>query len=254
METKDYLTNYYEKYDEEGRLISKHGMVEYITTMKHIERYLKPNMRVLEIGAATGRYSHVLAQKGYRVDAVELVEHNIKIFKQNTIEGEPVTTTQGNAMDLSDFESDTYEITLLLGPMYHLFTTEDKLVTKKGGIVFASYCMGDASVLSYGFIRGEIYNIIEKCMLNPETFDTFSNPWDIFELHRKEDIDKLRSEFNVTQLHFVATDGYTNHMRETVDQMDGRMYDLYLKYHFAICERQDMVGYSHHTLDIFKKE
>ena len=91
-------------------------------------------------------------------------------------------------------------------------------------------------------------------MLNTETFDTFSNPWDIFELHRKEDIDKLRSEFNVTQLHFVATDGYTNHMRETVDQMDDRMYELYLKYHLAICERQDMVGYSHHTLDIFRKD
>lgn len=29
METKDYLTNYYERYDENGRLISKHGMVEY---------------------------------------------------------------------------------------------------------------------------------------------------------------------------------------------------------------------------------
>lgn len=107
METKDYLTNYYERYDEEGRLISKHGMVEYITTMKYIEKYLKPNMRVLEIGAATGRYSHALAQKGHRVDAVELVEHNIEIFKQNTIVGEPVTITQGNAMDLSDFRSIT---------------------------------------------------------------------------------------------------------------------------------------------------
>ena len=72
METKDYLTNYYERYDENGRLISKHGMVEYLTTMKYVEKYLKPNMRVLEIGAATGRYSHSLAQKGYRVDAVEL--------------------------------------------------------------------------------------------------------------------------------------------------------------------------------------
>lgn len=88
METKEYLTNYYETYDENGRLISKHGMVEYITTMKYVEKYLKPNMRVLEIGAATGRYSHALAQKGYRVDAVELVEHNIGIFKQNTIEGQ----------------------------------------------------------------------------------------------------------------------------------------------------------------------
>ena len=120
MEIKDYLTNYYERYDEDGRLVSKHGMVEYITTMKYVEKYLKPNMRILEIGAATGRYSHALAQRGYRVDAVELVEHNIEIFKQNTLEGEPVTITQGNAMDLSAFESDTYDITLLLGLFFKL--------------------------------------------------------------------------------------------------------------------------------------
>ena len=262
MEIKDYLTNFYEHYDEDGRLLSKCGMVEYITTMKYIEKYLQPGMRILEIGAATGRYSHALARKGYQVDALELVEHNIEIFKQNTIEGEPVTITQGNAIDLSKFESNTYDIVLLLGPMYHLFTKEDKVkamseairVAKKKGVVFTAYCMGDASVLCYGFIRGEIYNIIEKCMLNTETFDTFSNPWDIFELHRKEDIDKLHSEFNVSQLHFIASDGYTNHMRNTVENMDDRMYELYLKYHLAVCERPDMVGYSHHTLDIFRKE
>ena len=82
-------------------------------------------MRILEIGAATGRYSHALAQKGYCVDAVELIEH-IEIFKQNTTPGETVTITQGNATDLSMFEDDICDITLLLGPMYHLFTTEDK--------------------------------------------------------------------------------------------------------------------------------
>ena len=57
-------------------------------------------------------------------------------------------------------------------------------------------------------------------MLDTETFDTFSNPWDLFELHRNEDIDNLRNQFPVTQLHFIATDGYTNHMRDTVDRMD----------------------------------
>lgn len=262
METKDYLANYYEHYDEDGRLLSKHGMVEYITTMKYVEKYLKSGMRILEIGAGTGRYSHALARKGYHVDAVELVAHNIELFKQNTTPNETVTIRQGNATDLSMFEENTYDITLLLGPMYHLFTTEDKLkalseairVTKKNGIVFAAYCMGDASILSYGFIRGEIHKIIKNCMLNTETFDTFSHPWDIFELHRKEDIDRLRSEFHVTQLHFVASDGYTNHMRKTVDNMDDQMYELYLKYHLATCERPDMMGYSHHTLDIFRKE
>lgn len=261
METKDYLSSFYEQYDEDGRLTSRHGSVEYLTTMRYVHKHLKPGMRILEIGAATGRYSHALAREGYTVDAVELLEHNIEIFRQNTAEGESVTITQGNAVDLSAFKDEAYDVTLLLGPMYHLFTREEQekalseaiRVTKSGGTVFAAYCMADASVLSYGFIRGEIHNIIEQCKIDPETFATFSEPWDIFELYRKEDIEALRSKFDVTPLCLVASDGYTNHIREVVDGMDDRTFELYLKYHFAVCERQDLLGYSHHTLDIFRK-
>lgn len=262
METKKILKEYYENYDEDSRLLSRRGNVEFLTTMRYIERYLVPGMRVLEIGAATGRYSHALARRGYQVDAVELIEHNIEIFKQNTQPGENVTVTQGNAKDLSFLPNGTYDLTLILGPLYHLFTQEEKLqalseairVTKKGGVIFAAYCMGDPSIMMYGFGKGKIHEIIEQCMLDPVTFETFSHPWDLFELHRKEDIDHLRSHFPVTQLHFLATDGYVNHMRETVDAMDEETYGLFLRYHFATCERQDLVGYSNHTLDIFRKD
>ncbi len=262
METLQALTEYYGRYDEDNRLCSRYGTVEFLTTVRYIEKYLRPGMRILEIGAATGRYSHYFARQGYRVDAVELVAHNIELFRQNTKPGENVTITQGNAKDLGAFSDDTYDITLLLGPMYHLFTEEEKLqalseairVTKKGGIIFSAYCMGDASVLMYGFVRGEIHNIIEKCMLDTVTFKTFSKPWDLFELHRKEDIDALREHFRVTQLHFLATDGYANHMRQTLTEMDEDTFQLFLRYHFATCERLDMVGYSNHTLDIFRKD
>ena len=262
MEALKALTQYYGSYDEDSRLDSRYGMVEFATTLRYIEKYLRPGMRILEIGAATGRYSHHFARLGYTVDAVELVEHNIEIFKKNTKDCEAISITQGNAKDLRGFADDTYDITLLLGPMYHLFTEAEKLqalseairVTKKGGIIFTAYCMGDASVLLYGFSRGEIHNIIDKCMLDPVTFETFSKPWDLFELHRKEDIDALRSHFNVTQLHFLATDGYANHMRATLAEMDEGTFQLFLRYHFATCERLDMIGYSNHTLDIFRKE
>ncbi len=262
METFNALSRYYESYDEDARLCSRRGKVEYLTTLRYIESYLKPGMRILEIGAATGRYSHHFARKGYKVDALELVEHNIEIFRRNTLPGEEISIIQGNAKDLGAFADNTYDITLLLGPMYHLFTEEEKLqalseairVTKKGGVVFAAYCMGDASILLYGFGRGEIHNLIRDCMLDPESFETFSKPWDIFELHRKEDIDALRSNFDVTQLHFLATDGYSNHMRARLDEMDKDTFELYLRYHFATCERVDLLGYSNHTLDIFRKE
>lgn len=110
--------------------------------MRYIGKYIRPGSRVLEIGAGTGRYSHALACQGYAVDAVELVAHNIEIFHQNTQSDEKVTILQGNAMDLSTFPDDTYDITLLLGPLYHLYSKEDKRqalreairVTKQGDI------------------------------------------------------------------------------------------------------------------------
>lgn len=262
MNNLEYLSQFYQDYDEDGRLLSRHGMVEFLTTMRYIDKYLRPNARILEIGAGTGRYSRLLASKGHTVDAIELVEHNIEIFKSKITAKDPISITQGDATNLDFLKDESYDLTLLLGPMYHLFTGEEQekalseaiRVTNTGGVIFAAYCMGDASVLTYGFIRGHIHEIIDKCMLNTETFETFSNPWDIFKLYRKEDIDKLREIHQVTQLHFVASDGYANHMREALASMSDETFALYVKYHFATCERQDMIGLSHHTLDIFRKD
>ncbi len=262
METLKALTEYYGSYDEDGRLRSKHGMVEFLTTMRCVEKYLKPGMRVLEIGAATGRYSHALAQKGYSVDAVELVQHNIDIFREKTQPGENVTIRQGNAKDLHFFEEDTYDITLLLGPMYHLYTVDEQKqalseairVTKKGGVVFAAYCGNDASMVQYCFGRGMLKLERYRNLVDMETFKASSDPAELFQLYRREDIDSLMAGFNVRRLHYVGTDMATHYMREAIDEMDEELYQLYLKYHFTICERPDMVGTSHHILDVFQKE
>ena len=102
-------------------------------------------------------------------------------------------------------------------------------------------------------VRGNVLRCIEQGMLDPESFETHSEPKDVFELYRREDIDLLRGALPVTQLHFVASDGFTNHIRETVDAMDDAVYAVWLRYCLATCERQDMVGCSHHTIDIFRK-
>jgi len=201
MNTNPYLIEFYNNYDEDNRLILKYGTIEFLTTMHYIEKYVKPNARILEIGAGTGRYSHALARQGYTVDAVELVEHNIDIFKKNTQSKENITIRQGNALDLSDFSDDQYDITLLLGPLYHLYTVADKQqalseairVTKPGGIIFAAYVISDGCLLDEGFNRGNInvHEYIKNGLLDPETFAAISEPKDLFELVRKEDIDEI---------------------------------------------------------------
>ncbi len=261
METKEILSQFYSNYDEEGRLLSRHGSVEYLTTMRYIEKYLQPGMRILEIGAATGRYSHALARQGYEVDAVELVQHNIDLFRGNTQPGEKITIYQGDARDLSFLASESYDLTLLLGPMYHLFTAHDQKkaltealrVTKPGGIVMVAYCGNEATMIQYCFGRGMLKEEKYQKLVDPVTFKAASDPAELFELYRREDIDALVADFATERLHYVATDLATNYMRDVIDAMDDEFFGLYLRYHFAICERPDLVGASHHILDIHKK-
>lgn len=261
MEELQYLSTYYSQYDEEGRLLSHHGQVEFLTTLRYIRRYLEPGMRVLEIGAGTGRYALTLSRMGYDVDAVELVQHNIDILKGKLTPQDTLRVCQGNALDLSGFADNTFPVTLLLGPMYHLFSQDDKKqalrealrVTRKGGVLFIAYCMNEATVFNWGFRQGNILNGLAEGILNPTTFQCLSNPSLVFELYRKEQIDTLASGLAADRLHFVASDLMTNYMRETVDAMDDETYRVYLDYHFSICERPDVVGLSHHTLDVLRK-
>lgn len=262
MERIEALKGYYETHNEDTRFTYKRGRVEFLTTINYVEKYLSKGMRILEIGAGTGRYSHYFAQNGYEVDAIELMECNIEVFKTNTKPNEKITIKQGDAINLNDIPDDTYDITLLLGPMYHLYTEKDQLdalseairVTKKGGIIFAAYCNNDMTVYHFGFLRGNFKSGLYDDLVDYETFKLSSNPKEVFSLFRKEDVDKLMSNFNVKRLHYIGTDMLTRFISGAVDEMDDETFEKYVKYILCICERSDMVGASSHMLDIFRKE
>jgi 2-polyprenyl-3-methyl-5-hydroxy-6-metoxy-1,4-benzoquinol methylase len=262
MEVSEIMNTHYNQINEDARLTSRRGQVEYLTTLKYIKKYLKQGMKIIEIGAGTGCYSHYFAQNGYEVDAIELVQYNIDMFKKKTQIGEKIAIELGNALDLSKYKTGTYDITLLLGPMYHLFDRADKSkalseairVTKKGGIIFIAYCIQDASIIQYGFVRDGISALLEKGLLDPITFKTTSCPAEIFELHRKEDIDELISNFKIKRLHYVAADLFANYISSTLNEMDDSKFNLFMDYHYTICERPDMVGITNHVLDILQKE
>ena len=262
MERIEALRNYYESHDEDMRLSPKRGMVEFLTTLHYVEKYLEKDMKILEIGAGSGRYTHYFAENGYKVDAVELMECNIEKFKEKTRDNENVTIRQGDAIDLNFIPDNSYDITLLLGPMYHLYTDEDKekamneaiRVTKKGGIVFAAYCGNDHTVYHFGFLRGGFKNPAYQNLTDTETFKLSSTPKEIFALYRKEDVDKLMENFSVKRLHYIGTDMLTRFIATAVDEMSDEEFNTYMKYHLVICERLDMVGATAHILDIFRKE
>lgn len=261
VKTGNHLVDFYNRIDEDSRLLSKHGRIEFLTTVKYVEKYIEDGMRIMEIGAATGRYSHYFAQKGFEVDAVELIEHNIEIFKSKTQPDKKISIRQGNAVDLSEFSDNGYDVTLLLGPMYHLYTVEEQKkalseairITKPNGYIFVAYCMLEPSIIGQ-FKRNQMNKLIEMGLFNPKTLEAHFTPEGIFKLNNVDEIIHLAESFDVERLNLIATDGYTCHMKEVVDKMDDETYELYLRYHFSTCERQDLVGMSHHTLDVLRKE
>ena len=259
----NYLKEFYENYDEDGRLLSKHGQVEYRTTRKYIDKALAemPDAKILEIGAGTGRYSVTLAKEGYDVTAVELVEHNLNILKSKLDGTEKIRAMQGDALDLSRFADDSFDLTLLLGPMYHLYTKDDMRkalfeavrVTKKGGLIYVAYCMNEPTVIQYVFGLNRLQEVMEFGMITKD-WHCISEPKDRFVLVRTEDIAELDAEVPVERVKLVASDGATNYKREMIDAMDDATFEKWMDFHFTICERQDLIGASHHTLDILKKK
>lgn len=257
----NYLDEYYSAYDEEGRLISRHGSVEFLTTTKYIDRYLKQGDRILEVGAATGRYSLRYAKGGYQVDSIELVQHNIDEFKKNIIPDTNVTITQGNALDLSIYEDNTFDVTLILGPLYHLYTLEDKRraveeairVTRPRGVIYLAFIMNDAVIIDWGLKSGNLASGLESGLITKD-FHCVGTPEMLFEMTTIEEINQLMAPFPIDKLHMVATDGMTNHFRSEIDSAADDLYQAWLSYHFHTCERMDLIGFSNHSLFIGRKK
>lgn len=273
------LEEYYNKFNEEKRFNSRHGQVEFRVSMKYIHQYLdeaaakiagmqgdaygagadavKRQVRLLDIGAGTGRYSVALAQEGYDVTAVELVRHNLGILKKKA---SSVKAMQGNAMYLKKLENDKFDVTLLFGPMYHLFGFEDKRkalheakrVTKPGGVILVAYCMNEYGVITYGFKERHVLECIEQERFTQD-FKTISSPDTLYDYMRIEDIDALNTAEGLERIRIISPDGPANYIRPFLNQLSEEEFEVFVRYQMAVCERADLIGAGAHTTDILRK-
>ena len=93
------LEKYYNKFNEDKRLLSRHGQVEFFVALHYIDEVIggRQGLDIIDIGAGTGRYSVLLAEKGHNVTAVELVKKNLSQIK---MKNDKVVAKQGNALNL----------------------------------------------------------------------------------------------------------------------------------------------------------
>ncbi|MBO5509165.1 MAG: methyltransferase domain-containing protein [Lachnospiraceae bacterium] len=259
------IEEYYNKFNEEKRLNSRHGQIEFRITMKYIHEIInkvmeqnnmqsESELKLLDIGAGTGRYSVPLCEEGYDVTAVELVKYNLGILKKKQSN---VKAYQGNALKLKRFSDASFDVTLLFGPMYHLINDSDKIqalreakrVTKPGGYILVAYVMNEYAVIVHGIQEGTIKESIEEGLLS-DKFRVTPKEDDLYDYVRIEDIDRYNKEAGLTREKILSPDGAANYIRPFLNRLDEESFEYFIRYQEAVCERADLIGAGAHTVDI----
>ncbi len=254
-------TFYSDSYIENNRFESRANKIEFITTTKYIDKYLKQGDRILEVGAGTGAYTIHYAKKGYQVDAVELVQSNLDVLKNRLTESMTVNAVKGNALDLSIYEDNTFDVTLVLGPLYHLFDDEEVekaikeaiRVTKVNGKMFFAFVLVDFTLIKWGFQKKNIYDNFGDDKMIATDYKPHNAEEYVFYLRYFDEVKKLLSTFDITNLHYVASDGIGTLIKDDLNDMTEEQFSMFVDYHLSICERTDLIGYSGHILGIFEK-
>lgn len=246
----------YDIFDEGSRLSTKATQVEFLTTIRQIEKHLKPGMKILDLGAGTGEYSLYFAGKGFEITAIELVEKHVMQIKDKINSEMSLEVFQGNALDISMIADKSYDIIMCFGPLYHLVKIEDRMkcieevkrVCKDNGKMFFAFISNDMVIttetMCYNakFLKGDSYN--------HKKFKVVDFP---FVFHTVDDCRKLLKDSNLIINAEVAADGLSELLADKINNMDDESYKQWLNYHYYCCEKPEFLGASNHLLFIAEK-
>lgn len=245
---------------EDSRLIrSRHGQLEYLTTMHYIHRFVSSGSKILEVGAGTGRYSVALAKEGYDVTAVELVENNLEVLRQNAAGLENIASYQGDAENLGLFADGSFDAVLVLGPMYHLFEKAEQhraldeaiRVAKPGGVIMAAF-LSVYSILYNNYLFGNFRAGMEENFDGDFRVRHFTEQW--FTGFDIKEFEELFLEKPVEKIALAGTDSVLELAEKAQAlQLSDEDFRLFSQYHLKTCEMRELLGSQTHLLYICRK-
>jgi ubiquinone/menaquinone biosynthesis C-methylase UbiE len=163
----DEVIRHYASGYEEGRLNAGGGQLESERTRELLTRFLPPApARILDVGGGPGAHACWLAKQGYEVHLTDISPLHVEMAiaaSARQLEAPLASVDVGDARSLS-WDDATADAVLLLGPLYHLTSREDRLraladayrVLKPAGLLFAVGISRFASTmdgLRQGFLK-----------------------------------------------------------------------------------------------------
>ena len=256
----EIVSSFYNQADEDSRLQrSRHGQLEYAVTMHYIHRFIRPGAKVLEIGAGTGRYSIALAKEGFDVAAVELVESNLSVLRENSKGLSGIRSYQGDATCLNQFEDQVFDITLVLGPLYHLYDADDVRkaideairVTRKNGVILLAF-LSVFGIMYSNYLQGNWAAGEEENFTASYRVRHFKE-----QLFTGYDVKEFEQLFEGKPVQWITTTGTDGIVESVEDRPDFKITDedfpAFVKWYLAFSEKRELLGSTNHLLYICRR-
>ncbi|EQD37171.1 Methyltransferase type 11 domain protein [mine drainage metagenome] len=252
---------------EWARLSKVTGLMEYITTVHYLDRYMPKKGAVADIGSGPGRYSVLLASRGYNVIAVDPVEKNIEAlaakFRSKGVSKRLIGTHVGFAQNLSMLDDESFDVTVCLGgPMSHIMNPRQRKkaaeelirITKSGGMIFASV-MGRLTLFN-GTVRAFNSDLDSDYIMNWAKSGDYGGGYGFLPFHgfRPDELEGLFGS-SVKILAKTALEGFASYSGKSIAKLskNKRRWDRWLKIHFSISEEPETIGVSEHYMLVMKK-
>ncbi len=253
MDYTAQMRHYYEAQAPEEMRLQKNSVqhIEFLTATRYLDKCLSPKSRVLDSCAGTGVYSFYLAQKGHEVSAGDIVPRNVDIMRQRQKE-EPILKEvyEGDALNLSRFEAESFDAVLCMGALYHLqeeserrrVVSESLRLLAPGGLFVASSMSRHAVIM----------NNLQKDVGNIEDMLNFakSGTEGCFYADVASEVETLMRQCGLQKRYHVALDGMTYFLMHTAEMIEPAAFERWCRYHFAVCEEESLLGSSYHSLYI----
>jgi S-adenosylmethionine-dependent methyltransferase len=260
------VQSYYDNSVEiEWTRMDRHPL-EFEITKRHIEQFIQPESQIVDIGGGPGKYSFYFASKGHKVTLIDLSPNNISYANKKQIELGISLEKEivGNAIDISFIPSETYDVVLCMGPLYHLIDVNDrnkvinecKRVVKKNGFIVFSFITVMAQTISLLKRNSEkidewfdyLVNTIGSGINNPDFDSGFTEAFFIHPFEIEEYIN--RNGLEVIKL--AGAEGFANQSEELLIKLPKDKLGKWIDFTYKYTEDKSILGSNQHVICIAK--
>ena len=266
-DVRDIAEHYNSDPERENTRLERHQL-EHDLTWRYLNQYLPPRGTILEVGAATGRYTLELAKRGYRVTAVDLSAANINFCRTRlTREGlrEKVQLIVADARELGEVKVRGFDVVLLMGPLYHLIKEADRKLAlqqasdrlRSGGILFSSF------ISRFGILGDLLRNV-------PDWIEDQAEVQALLELGRDpqdyprggfrgyfakvSEIAALHEAIGFETLTLAGVEPAISADDESYNRLQGEHRRLWLDLFYRLSTESTIIGASRHLLYVGRKK